>query len=374
MIEQYKLLCQIIYKTSKNELVELDVAKVNFKEIIRLAFLHNVNNIVYYAIVNNKWQDYIEKDILLELKQQLFLSYTLHLDQLKAIDDLIDLAEANEKPIVLFKGSINKELYYKPEMRVMSDIDFLPIDSKFYGDYLLKKGFQCFASSKLEDAYQKENLVIELHFALDLKNNLEDFNKYLISYKNYNYVNVLSNEFYLIYLLDHALKHFKHGGFGVKILLDLVLFCENNEFEISLIKYLTKEYKLYNFTLLVNELIKIFFELELFNIENEIYSKEDLDNIVDMFVNGGEYGKNNDSLSFCYASGDYSYFKFIFINTNELYRKIPICNKYKILIPIGYILNFIGETLRAIGLYKPHKINRKLIKKYRKIFKKILKA
>ena len=146
------------------------------------------------------------------------------------------------KPLVM-KGIVCRSLYPEPEHRSSSDEDILidPDDFMEYHNALLEYGMELVNSKEdirkaYEVAYQdKEKLLyIEIHKHLFPPESkvFAEWNVYFDSKDRDCFpVHIYGDRIYtidptlhLVYLILHALKHFLHGGFGIRQIADIVLF------------------------------------------------------------------------------------------------------------------------------------------------------
>ena len=158
------------------------------------------------------------------------------------------LRNENLHPLVL-KGPVCAALYPKPEERLFSDVDLLSLPGEFdrTRDILLKLG--CRTAGKNKDAREQtfylpcSPLVLELHGRAFPENDAYgDMNAFFAPEKTHTRTIIVqgetldtfgANETFL-YLLCHSLKHFLHGGCGIRAVCDLLLFTEKHENELDM--------------------------------------------------------------------------------------------------------------------------------------------
>lgn len=152
------------------------------------------------------------------------------------------LRAENSCPLVL-KGPVCAALYPKPEERLFSDVDLLADHNEFdrTRDILLKLGCRTTGESKntheLTFYLPGSPLVLELHGAAFPKNDAYgDMNLFFAPDKIHTRtvtvqgveINTLGTNETFLYLLCHSLKHFLHGGCGIRSVCDLLLFAEKH--------------------------------------------------------------------------------------------------------------------------------------------------
>lgn len=170
---------------------------------------------------------------------------TVSLQTVKTASFLGLYAYLNEKgltPLVV-KGIICRELYLTPDFRFSADEDLLiPEDQvQTYYDALTAYGLTADkpeeeVRSSFETGYTSKDrlLYIEVHTALFPPDSgaYGAFNGYFTgAYENAVTVMAEDHEIrtlcptdHLFYLICHALKHFLHGGFGIRQVMDICLF------------------------------------------------------------------------------------------------------------------------------------------------------
>ena len=157
------------------------------------------------------------------------------------------LREMKLHPLVL-KGPVCAALYPKPELRLFSDVDLLAVSGEFdrTRNALLRLGCRTAGESvdPLEQTFYLPGspLVLELHGAAFPENDAyghmnaffahEKLRTETVSVQGEEIYTLGANETFL-YLLCHSLKHFLHGGCGIRAVCDLLLFAEKHEQELD---------------------------------------------------------------------------------------------------------------------------------------------
>lgn len=157
------------------------------------------------------------------------------------------LREMKLHPLVL-KGPVCAALYPKPELRLFSDVDLLAVSGEFdrIHDALLRLGCRTAGESvdPLEQTFYLPDspLVLELHGAAFPENDAYGHMNTFFAHEKLRTETVFvqgeeiytlgANETFL-YLLCHSLKHFLHGGCGIRAVCDLLLFAEKHEKELD---------------------------------------------------------------------------------------------------------------------------------------------
>lgn len=189
-----------------------------------------------YASLKAKWRRSAITDIMLQVqKEEGFL---------KVYQKML---AAGAKPLVV-KGMICRYLYGKPDLRISSDEDILlqREDFALCDEILLSEGFVRdelslkggVAQLPREIPYRNfaTGTFIELHFELfdsdsGAYGHLNDEFSHVFDQsvcQNIKGVEVwtLAPTDHMFYLICHAFKHFLHGGFGIRMICDMVMMAE----------------------------------------------------------------------------------------------------------------------------------------------------
>lgn len=148
------------------------------------------------------------------------------------LETLSELFESEGIAFMPLKGSVIRELYPKPEMRMSCDVDILihPEDLERAGKLVeTKLAYEYYARCGHEVSwFSPSGLRLELHFNLyeqDVaqKPLLDSIWDYAELEEGSKYKYRMSNEFLVFYHVFHISKHFRTGGCGIKSFVDLWL-------------------------------------------------------------------------------------------------------------------------------------------------------
>lgn len=160
------------------------------------------------------------------------------------------MCERGVRPLVV-KGIICRNLYKKPDYRVSGDEDILVQKSDFTvcDEIFLAEGFKRgevdieHLPQEISYIHPANGVYIELHFDLfaeesgaygHLNQEFSDVWESCISEEIQGVtVWTLHPTMHLFYLICHSLKHFLHGGFGVRQVCDMVMMAEHYGNEID---------------------------------------------------------------------------------------------------------------------------------------------
>ena len=168
-------------------------------------------------------------------------------EQSEAIKSVKDEFRANKIQHLAVKGTILRELYPYPEMRLMSDADILIKEEEYerIKPIMVGLGFEEQYESDHELVWKKGEISIELHKRLVPSYN-KDYYKYfgngwkIATIKNEETCEYLMTpEDSFIYTFVHFAKHYRDGGIGIKHIVDFFVYLDkypNLDFE-----YIDKE-------------------------------------------------------------------------------------------------------------------------------------
>lgn len=330
---------------------------VNPEEIINLAKIHNVNGILY--VVCGKNQAYFSADNMSKLKKAFLRTVALSIKQDNALKPLIHLLTENKIPHLLTKGALIKRLYPDKDLRTMSDIDILVKnkDAEKAINILTDNGYNVIGSHLKEVSFEKNGVHIEIHTSL-MDENPEtgfDYIKYYsnvfdraVQMKDYTYKLNVNDHF--IYLLVHIAKHFYNEGCGIRMIMDIAVYCNKLNSEINW-QYVLKELekiKLKRLAFNIFYLCKKYFDTQ-FEFDIPPMSDELYESITDYIMSGGTYGfyRENAGNKSVRKYRGIKMLKYVFPNVSEM-RELCFWfrNKPSILLPIAWIIR-INEAFAA---------------------------
>ena len=154
------------------------------------------------------------------------------------------MCEQGARPLVV-KGIICRNLYEKADYRTSGDEDILVRKEDFAvcDAVLLEEGFQreeaddCHLPQEIPYLNPRSGVYIEMHFSLfaeesgaygHLNQEFTDvWNSAVCEEIQGTPVWTLAPTLHLLYLICHSLKHFLHGGFGIRQVCDMVMMAEH---------------------------------------------------------------------------------------------------------------------------------------------------
>lgn len=281
--------------------------KIDWNEIISLANEHKVEALIYSAIDKNSFK-YIDKEILEKLKKNTFFTGLKQSQHIKQVENILNVFNKKEIPVVVLKGLLIRELYPKPDLRTMSDADILVYkkDLDKAKNILLSLGYNEHSSSPSHAVYVHHNhLPVEVHWTLADEHffgNIEKFEKEV--WKNLESVKIGDSKALSLGLEDmmlnqciHMAKHIVYKGFGVRHLTDLVLLVNKNRDIMNWKKFRerSKEYGIEKFMIAIfiicNRLFDLEVPMELY--DDKIAKGKFIELLIEDIFSSGVHGKND---------------------------------------------------------------------------------
>ena len=237
------LLKAVLYGTIPKEKPE----SISFDEIFEFAKFHSVECMAYYAIeqlekqpeeiLKQKWKNIRDQNIVKSFVQISEKNTILAAFENKGID------------VLPLKGCLLKEMYPKPDIRQMSDLDMLVKENQMRAarKELESLGYQVkYFETSNHDEYEKLPYVhLEIHREM-----LPQRSGYCSYYENVwnkverdckdQYIFHFSWDDYYLFLIVHFAKHYYSGGSGIRSIMDIYVFLKQHQQDLHE-TYLQKE-------------------------------------------------------------------------------------------------------------------------------------
>lgn len=338
--------------------------KLDYQKLFDLANQHQISALIYNQIYNFD-------DFPVELKE-IWKSQTFKINviqtrkTMKMLQVYEQFLNQNLK-VLIVKGLICRSLYPQPDNRQSNDEDLYVQKEEFEKtkDILLKNNFAVVLESNDVTTFidPVSGLSIELHTAL--------FSLESKAYGNYQKyfdhafdecivhqidgVNVYSLEYsqHLLFLILHFIKHFFHGGVGIRQVADIVMYSEayGDRIDWDSLYAVLKDLNIYILIISLFALAHDHLEFDY----TKIKVPDDIDNIdyqdlFDDIMDAGIFGQSSSERIHSatitlntIGNGKTSVIKSIFPSLKEMQAKYKYLNKYPILLPAAYlsrILNY----------------------------------
>lgn len=314
---------------------------VTWDALLSLAGQHSVANIACYSIeklqeqppadLMHRWQEIKNKAVVKDITQRA---------EYKKIADTFEKAQLRMLPL---KGVRLKNLYPKPDMRLMSDLDIL-IDEQSNDaakQLMLQMGYAFEGSaSACHDNYHKLPVMsIEIHHRLFV----EQYEK-LCEYasgtlaraeltEGYHFVYQMTDEELYIFFFMHLHKHMSNAGSGIRSVMDCYLLNQDlwGKIDQDYVRQMLTELELWEFAEQMRALAQVWFAGGESNAQ--------MDALAEWIFSSGTYG----TLSHCIAKqvkqdGRIKFIlKKIFPSMKNMKYQYPMLHNAPILLPYCWI-------------------------------------
>lgn len=286
-----KLLLIILGRLINNNSFDIEQAN-NWNGLISLAKTHGVLQCVAYYVSAMKEEHKPDKGTCDYLYNVLLQESMRSQNQLYAIDAIQKKCEKSGIDTLVVKGAVTKKRYTDPLFRSMSDIDILYKEEqhKEFKKTMFSLGYTDYSEGRKNDTYNMPPFIsVEAHRSL-LSNESEYFEYYsniwdkclLKDGCKYTYEMSLEDEF--IFNIIHLAEHLKHGGVGIRFIMDVYVY-DNLDFDRGYFENELKKLNLYDFYLNVSALSEYWFangestelieKLSSFVLSNEIFGTKE---------------------------------------------------------------------------------------------------
>ena len=197
---------------------------VSFENVFDCAMKHDVANLAFYAI--EKLNTKPENELFKRWREVRDLAVMRDINQSFAYDELNAELQKSGIRTLEIQGTVVKKYYPQPDMRTMSDIDFVidKVNLEKIQPILEKLGYKCDCHLEEIDAFRNPNINLEFH------SKVFDTEPFTVCYSD-AFDNAASsggtvyyyndNDFY-VYNMFHLLKHlFYVYGCGIRRFCDI---------------------------------------------------------------------------------------------------------------------------------------------------------
>lgn len=190
----FYMACAVVGKVN----VPFPNVRPDWQKIYEISAYHRIENIVAYAVeqlcLNKEYCEQIPDEVKKQFQKARLSGIMRETIQYHEYEKLTKLFEEEGIERMLLKGGLLKYEYPSQDMRFLTDLDILvkTKDLERVSVLMEKLGYRVLHKGGHHDVYQKE---------------------YQMSWE----------DFYL-YQTGHMAKHFEHGGAGIRMLLDFLVF------------------------------------------------------------------------------------------------------------------------------------------------------
>lgn len=258
-------------------------AGTDWAEIYRIASVTSFACPVFYA-VSALPGNLVPRHIFEKFYVDFQKSVARDAERAKLLNLLSDFCEEEQIDILPLKGSFLREFYPQTDMRYMMDIDVLVREEGLekVGAFLVRRGFVLRSPGSVHDEYfcKRTGVIVEVHKKLiaEGKTNYPFFEHVweravLRKGRKHSY-RMDYAEFY-VYMAEHSVHHFFHGGITARMILDFYVFEQKllPQADKARLACFLKETGLVKFTKKMNELAHDWFSPYGKGLQNEPLSR-----------------------------------------------------------------------------------------------------
>lgn len=331
-------------------------------ELYKLSKEHQVTSLIFNQIYSFDFDPTLKQ----HWKKETIYSVSLQTMKTEAFLTIYKKLREKNINVLVVKGLILRNLYPNPDYRSSNDEDlYVQLNEyEISKQVFIENGYKIIQESDIETTFIHPNGVrIELHTSLFSKDNKAygNYQEYFkdafkdVCVHNIHDVEVLSlnHQKHYLFLILHFVKHFLHGGVGIRQILDMVIYAENFGMYINweqIYSILNKNHLLY----LYENVIAISQDYLGFNTINiplpKDYQKKNYDYqaLLDDILDAGVFGqstverKHTATMTLnALKNGKTNLLKSIFPSMSEMKSKFKYLNKYPYLLIYAWCVRII---------------------------------
>lgn len=219
----------------KTELPVLEEG-LDWRKLYQISVYHRIENIIAYAVEQickeESRREKIPEEVRKQFQKAKVTGIMRETIQHHEYEKLTKLFEEESIEHILLKGGWLKYDYPSPDMRFLTDLDILVREEELDRVAVLMEqlGYKEFSRGSKDDIYQKEPcMTVEIHKTSAV--GYESLDAYLEGIwersrkrEGYETEYLMTWEDFYLYQTGHMAKHFEHGGVGMRMLLDFLVF------------------------------------------------------------------------------------------------------------------------------------------------------
>ncbi len=350
----------------------------DYEKVMKYAEEQGVWQIVFVALqklykdekinVDDIWYESTNMQLIMSC-----LSNSAMLEKSHAV--IADLNRANIKNCIV-KGEALAKFYHKPECRISGDTDIYigEADDKTACEILYNHGYIIEPKTDNSNHYNcihPQFGEIELHttFYDKIMHDIwfENINMIEEEYINCGNYNILGYTDGCLYVVLHAIKHFLSSGFGLRHIMDFLLYVENYYDKINVERFfgIMKKLKYFHFIEVLFGIGKEYFGIECkFDVS---YTKQEVESVINETFKSGLFGhkhgnastfdiytnmiianrKNQDPEKVMGKWRRKNALKALSFAPSQMYRHYPYSQKNKWLLPVAWC-NHTGYIFKTV--------------------------
>lgn len=360
---------ELLLTIFKNYLTGEPLAEsANYGSAFQLAKMHSLGNLFYEAVKNSP---IVPIEVKEAAKQHFFSNLARQTAQEYYAAELFEKLEEKKIWYMPLKGYVFRRLYPSPELRTSCDLDVLYDKTKKaeVGEILKGFGFKEGHEGENHIDWSLDTVTVEMHHELAAQSDVyhpyyQNVFERLVNTDGCRY-DFTPEDFY-VYFLVHAAKHFAHGGFGIRTVLDVWIYRKNKALDEEYLNKELEKVQLLKFKTAVEALAEYWF--------GEREKTEELELLHEYVLTSGTYGRRSNSAAIGGGGNGVKKRKFkflmrtIFPSLRTMRAMYPVLKKAPILLPFTWVARWfavlftrrknVGAVLNAMNGIDDEKIEK----------------
>lgn len=312
-----------------------------------VATKQGMGHFVGYAIENGNL--IVAEEQEKAFQQQYYMSIYRVINQERLLNCLRESFEQNGIMYILLKGAVLRKMYPCNWMRVSADIDILiRAEDKKTARKALVKELGCIAgnrSGRHETFISPDGIHIEVHFHLHYsgeygKESLGKVWEHSSFRSESSYEKVMSDEYFYLYHIVHAVDHFQKGGFGIRTILDTWILNHCISFDRNRRQQLLCENGLLAFSNTIEKIAEKWFS----GVESS-----DTTDVEEYILNGGIFGSSQRIIANQVSSPNTNHYLLnrLFPRYRIMRYAYPVLCKNPLLLPFCWIHRLVKAAIKG---------------------------
>lgn len=320
--------------------------EADYEAAFRLAKMHSLGSLFYEAVKNSPL---LPERVREEAKRHFFSNLAQQTAQEYYAAELMEKLEEKKIPYMPLKGYVLRKLYPAPELRTSCDVDV------FYDKKRKEEVKEILSGLGFTEGHEGENhldwsldsVTIEMHHELAAQSNVyhpyyQNVFERMVNTEGYRY-DFTPEDFY-IYFLVHAAKHFAHGGFGIRTVLDIWIYRKKKALNEQYLNSELEKVQLLKFKNAIEDLAEYWFGEKEFT--------EELAVLHEYVLTCGTYGQRSNSAAIGGDSESVKKTKFKFLmrtlfpSLRTMRTMYPVLKKAPILLPFTWVARWFAVLFK----------------------------
>ncbi len=370
--ERQLLLCLSAYANGRERAeAQSDFSSEDCEALYALSSMHKLTAVVYDKMASDPDFCAGSPELLAAFRRDAIMQSALQHERTSALVSLTRELDREGIRYAVVKGAVCRELYHDPDLRHSADEDIYisPVDKTRADELFSCLGYALEGDGDKNVTHRIEPnslLHIELHTRLLSESRTDDaleerFRSRLASVIRYRVgdaeINTFDPTYNLIYMVNHAKKHFISGGFGIRTLADIALFASRFDADIDSDE-LSARLREMNAETFFLSLLRI--AREQLGITSALEKPLEIDDCGDLLsdiIEAGVYGQSTMSrrhsatltLAETESGTRLGLLKTLFPPAETVKSRYPFAKKHPILLPVAWAKRLIDYSVSVIG-------------------------